>query len=145
FGTLLNFPELRDRIPSIVEELSAGKDAALQETVADLEAMIEERSRHPLSAPSLPLVMLISASENNPRPGLSRETVEAEEEGALFTSAIPGFLVDSPVPRYGQDKWFGSTPSSLPRTLVIHGTLDPNTAYAGARAHAEALDEEGQL
>lgn len=145
FGTLLNFPELRVRIPSIVEELSAGKDAALQETVADLEAMSEERARHPLSAPSLPLVMLISASENNPRPDLSRETVEAEEEGALFTSAIPGFLVDSPVPRYDQDKWFGRTASSLPRTLVIHGTLDPNTAYAGARAHAGMLAEAGPL
>ncbi|WP_244244049.1 alpha/beta hydrolase [Marilutibacter alkalisoli] len=145
FGALLNFPTLRARIPSIVDELSGEDDAELRATVADLQTMMEEMTRHPLSPPSLPLVMLISASENNERRDLSRETVEAEAEAALFTSPLPGFLVDSPVPRYERDEWFGSTPASLPRTLVIHGTLDPNTPYAGARAHAEGLAEAGPL
>jgi pimeloyl-ACP methyl ester carboxylesterase len=145
FGALLNFPALRARIPSIVDALSSGDDASLRTTVADLQRMLEEMTPHPLSPPSLPLVMLISASENNERRDLSRETVQAEEEAALFTSPLPGFLVDTPVPRYERDEWFGAVPVGLPRTLVIQGTLDPNTPYAGARAHAEILAESGAL
>ena len=145
FGTLLNFPTLRTRIPSIVEGLSKGDDTALRATIADLKSTVAELTRYPFSPPSLPLVMLISTSENSGRRDLSRETVEAEASTALFTSAIPGFLVDSPVPRYERDQWFGSTPAALPRTLVIHGTLDPNTPYASARAHADRLAKAGSL
>ena len=145
FGTLLNFPALRTRIPSIVAGLSKGDDTALRATVADLKSTVAELTRYPFSPPSLPLVMLISASENSGRRDLDRETVEAEARTALFTSAIPGFLVDSPVPRYERDQWFGGTPVSLPRTLVIHGTLDPNTPYPGAQAHADMLAKAGPL
>ena len=95
--------------------------------------------------PSLPLVMLISASENNARPGLTRELVEQEAAGALFVSAIPGFLVGAPVPAYAKDAWFGKSPGVLPRTLVVHGTLDPNTAYAGAVEHAAVLGKAGEV
>ena len=95
--------------------------------------------------PSLPLVMLISASENNARLGLTRELVEQEAAGALFVSAIPGFLVGAPVPAYAKDAWFGKSPAALPRTLVVHGTLDPNTAYAGALEHAAVLGKAGEV
>lgn len=145
FGTFLNFPALRTRIPSIVAGLSKRDDTALRATVADLKSTVAELTRYPFSPPSLPLVMLISASENSERRDLSLETVEAEARTALFTSAIPGFLVDSPVPRYERDEWFGGTPASLPRTLVMHGTLDPNTPYSGAQAHAEILAKAGPL
>lgn len=145
FGALLNFPELRARIPIIIDGLSRGDDSVLRATIDDLQTTTASMARHPLSPPSLPLVMLISASENNERRDLSRETVEAEEQAALFTSPIPGFLVDSPVPRYERDDWFGGTPVSLPRTLVVHGTLDPNTPYAGAQAHARILSKAGKL
>jgi pimeloyl-ACP methyl ester carboxylesterase len=144
-GALLNFPTLRTRIPALIEGLSLGDDALLRTTAADLNALLEDMMRHPLSPPSLPLVMLISASENNERRDLSREAVEAEEKAALFTSPIPGFLVDSPLPRYERDEWFGRIPDSLPRTLVIHGTLDPNTSYEGAQAHARMLAGAGPL
>jgi len=145
FGTLLNFPSLRARIPAIVEALGHGDDALLRATVADLRAITAPMTRHPLSSPALPLVMLIAASENNARPDLTRATVDDEARSALFTSAIPGFLVDAPVPAYPRDRWFGGTPSAVPRTLVLHGTLDPNTPYAGAQAHARTLAGAGPV
>lgn len=144
-GRLLNFPELRARIPAIIDGLSAGDTAPLQAAVAELQTTLAPLTRHPQSPPSLPLVMLISASENNGRRDLSRADVEAEARDALFTSAIPGFLVEAPVPLYPRDAWFGHTPATLPRTLVIHGTLDPNTPYAGAQAHAALLADAGPL
>lgn len=145
FGTLLNFPALRARIPAIVDGLSSGDDTALRTAISDLQATMAGMAGHPLSPPSLPLVMLISASENSERRHPSREAVEAEEQAALFTSPIPGFLVSSPVPNYKRDEWFGGSPASLPRTLVIHGTLDPNTPYEGAKAHAEVLAGSGPV
>ena len=144
-GSLLNFPDLRLRIPQIIERLAAGDTVPLATAVADLQAALAGMSRYPQSPPSLPLVMLISASENNARRGLTRDTVDTEARGALFTSPLPGFLVDSPVPLYDRDDAFGGTPAALPRTLVIHGTLDPNTPYAGAQAHARALTDAGPL
>lgn len=89
--------------------------------------------------------MLVSTSENDNRPGLDHATIEAEARDALFTSAIPGFLVDPPLPLYARDAYYGKTPTTLPRTLVIHGTLDPNTAYAGAVAHVETLSKAGPV
>ena len=144
-GRLLNFPELRARIPAIIDGLSGDDIAPLQAAVAGLQTTLAPLTRHPQSPPSLPLVMLISASENNGRRDLRRADVEAEARDALFTSAIPGFLVEPPVPLYARDAWFGRTPTTLPRTLVIHGTLDPNTPYAGAQAHAALLAEAGPL
>ncbi|MFC3128417.1 alpha/beta hydrolase [Coralloluteibacterium stylophorae] len=144
-GTLLNFPALRARIPQVIDALAADDVAPLQEVVADLRTTTAAMTPYPLSPPSLPLVMLISASENNARPQLTKETVEAEAGDALFTSAIPGLLVDAPVPAYQRDAWYGRSPDALPRTLVIHGTLDPNTPYAGARAHAALLAKAGPV
>lgn len=145
FGALLNFPALRARIPAIIEALACDDETLLQATVSDLEATMAAMATHPMSPPSLPLVMLISSSENNERGDLSRETVEAEAQTALFTSPLPGLLVNSPVPRYERDAWFGKTPEVLPRTLVLHGTLDPNTPYEGAQAHARMLIEAGPV
>ncbi|MGY6519353.1 MAG: alpha/beta fold hydrolase [Lysobacteraceae bacterium] len=145
FGALLNFPQLRARLPALVEALSRGDDALLRATVADLDAALAGLATHPLSPPSLPLVMLISASENTNRPDLTRETVEAEAADALFTSPLPGLLVAPPSPRYARDGWFGGTPAQLPRTLVVHGTLDPNTPYEGALAHVDRLSEAGPV
>ncbi|WP_313436268.1 alpha/beta hydrolase [Stenotrophomonas sp.] len=89
--------------------------------------------------------MLIAASENNARPELSLETVNEEARDALFVSPIPGLLVSGSVPRYTRDAWFGKTPDTLPRTLMLQGTLDPNTAYAGAQEHAAMLRRSGPV
>lgn len=48
------------------------------------------------------------------------------------------------MPRYERDDWFGDSPASMPRTLVIPGTLDPDTPYAGAQAGASMLGEVGR-
>lgn len=144
-GGLLNFPVLRERIPLIVDSLLEDEMNVLVSTIAKLENEHARLTSSPQSEPSLPLVMLISASENNERRNLTAETVRAEAESALFTSAIPGLLINTPFPLYERDDYFGQNPTSLPRTLVIHGTLDPNTPYAGAKAHAEILSNAGNV
>lgn len=145
-GSLLNFPQLRARIPMLVRTLSKGDTRLLARSRIDWEkAASSALGRFPQSPPSLPLVMLISASENNSRRDLAAETVAAESAGALFTSALPGFLVGSPLPLYSADRWFGNVPARLPRTLVIHGTLDPNTPYEGALAHVRKLRGVGHV
>ncbi|WP_309687580.1 alpha/beta fold hydrolase [Stenotrophomonas sp. SORGH_AS_0321] len=145
FAALLSFPTLRDRMPQIVQDLSNGDARSLDTTVTDWKAALVRLGQGGNNQPALPLVMLISASENNARPGLTKDTVEAEQKDALFVSPIPGLLVGSPVPDYPKDAWFGQSPKTLPRTLVVHGTLDPNTAYAGALEHAATLAKAGPL
>lgn len=139
YGALLSFPVLRDRIPQMTRDLSRDDARSLERTVTDWNAALAQLGQGGDNRPALPLVMLIAASENNARPELTKAMVEAEEKGKLFISPIPGLLVDSPVPPYPRDAWFGKTPTGLPKTLVVHGTLDPNTAYAGAREHAAEL------
>ncbi|WP_234413499.1 alpha/beta fold hydrolase [Stenotrophomonas sp. ZAC14D2_NAIMI4_7] len=145
FGALLSFPLLRDRIPAIVRDLSDGDARSLLATVKDWQTALARLGQAGNNQPALPLVMLIAASENNARPALTLEMVHAEAEDALFVSPIPGLLVNASVPRYPRDAWFGQSPATLPRTLILQGTLDPNTAYAGAQEHAEALGRSGAV
>ena len=142
-GRLLNFPALRERMPAIIDGLSQGDTAPLSQTVEALRTELTSLSAFPQSPPSLPLVMLISGSEDNERQDLTRAIVAQEEQGSLFTSPLPGLLVDTPAPLYSRDTFYGHVPQNLPRTLVVHGTLDPNTPYHGARAHAAALSAAG--
>ena len=142
-GRLLNFSPLRARIPAIIDGLSRNDKAPLIQAVAALQVELAGFDAFPQSPPSLPLVMLISGSENNERRDLTAATVADEEKGALFTSPLPGFLVGPPVPLYTRDIFYGQVPQRLPRTLVMHGTLDPNTPYEGAKAHAAALSAAG--
>lgn len=144
-GALLNFPALRDRIPGIVDDLAHDDAFSLRQAVADHSTALRQMGQGGNNQPSLPLVMLIATSENNARPGLSKAVVDAEAKDALFVSPIPGLLVDSPVPTYAKDTAFGKRPAALPRTLVMQGTLDPNTSYEGARDHAERLSRVGSV
>lgn len=144
-GMLLNFPSLRARIPAIIDALAGDDAAPLQLALEDLQVIHAALNADPFSPPSLPLVMLISASENNDRRDLDRATVDAEARDALFTSPIPGVLADTPLPLYPRDRFFGGAPARLPRTLVVHGTLDPNTPYAGALTHVSTLREAGRI
>lgn len=145
FAALLSFPTLRDRIPQIVEDLSKDDARSLVATTKDWTAALAQLGQGGNNQPALPLVMLIAASENNARPELTLSTVNDEAEDALFVSPIPGLLVSGGVPRYARDAWFGKSPSTLPRTLIVHGTLDPNTAYAGAQEHAATLGKSGDV
>ena len=144
-GALLNFPTLRARIPVIIEALSRDDAAPLLAALGDLRTIQASLTVDPYAPPSLPLVMLISASQNNGRRGLDQATVDAEARDALFTSPLPGFLAATPLPLYPRDRYFGALPAVLPPTLVVHGTLDPNTPYAGAQRHVEALRGLGDV
>jgi len=145
FAALLSFPTLRDRIPQIVAGLSDGDATVLTATVSDWHAALAALGQSGDDQPALPLVMLVAASENNARPALTQAIVDEEAKDALFVSPIPGLLVNGAVPRYPRDAWFGKSPQHLPRTLVVHGTLDPNTSYAGARQHAATLAHAGSV
>jgi pimeloyl-ACP methyl ester carboxylesterase len=145
FGALLSFPALRDRIPQIVQDLSGGDARSLNSVAGDWKVALAQLGQSGNNQPALPLVMLIAASENNARPDLSLSTVNYEANGALFVSPIPGLLAGGSVPRYPRDAWFGSSPDAIPRTLVLHGTLDPNTAYAGAKEHAAMIGKSGPV
>ena len=145
FAALLSFPTLRDQMPKIVQDLSEGDTRTLAATVKDWNAALAQLGQAGNNQPALPLVMLIAASENNARPELSMETVMEEAKDALFVSPIPGLLVSGSGPRYPRDAWFGKTPHTLPRTLILQGTLDPNTAYAGAQEHAALLGRSGPV
>ena len=145
FSALLNFPRLRDRMPRIVEDLAKGDARSLAAAAADWNTAIAQLGQEGDNQPALPLVMLIAASENNARPELTAATVEEEARDALFVSPIPGLLTAGAVPRYARDAWFGKSPATLPRTLIVHGTLDPNTSYAGAKEHAATLGKAGRV
>lgn len=144
-GRLLNFPELRARIPDLADALLRDDTALLSRTVVDLKAWGRKLLPFPQSPPSMPLVMLITGSENNSRADLTKAQVAEEAEGALFASPLPGFSVEPPVPLYARDAAFGKLPARLPRTLVIQGTLDPATPMEGARAHIAALAPLGDV
>lgn len=144
-GRLLNFPELRARIPGMADELLSNDTTLLTRTVADLRALSLALVPFPQSPPSMPLVMLITGSENNSRANLTKAQVAEEAEGALFTSPLPGLAVDPPLPLYARDAAFGKLPARLPRTLVLQGTLDPATPIEGARAHIAALAPLGDV
>lgn len=145
FANLLNFPELRDQIPAVLSALSEGDASPLVAVRAGLEAAFDRLGQYPQSSPALPLVIVMNASENNGRRELTAEEVDLEARDALFTSALPGLLVGSSTPLYDRDVYFGRSPAALPRTLIIHGTLDPNTPYEGALAHAAKLSEVGEV
>lgn len=144
-AVLLNFPHLRDQIPAVISALSEGDTSPLLAVRASLTAEIDRLGRYPQSSPALPLVVLMNASENNGRRNLTAEEVEVEARGALFTSSLPGLLVGPSAPLYERDVYFGRSPMAVPRTLVIHGTLDPNTPYEGAVAHAAKLAGAGEV
>lgn len=144
-ATLLNFPTLRDQIPAIISGLIEGDASQLTASRVALATAYDQLSQYPQSEPALPLVILMNASENNGRRDLTAEQVEVEARDALFTSPLPGLLVGSSAPLYDRDAFYGGNPLALPRILVIHGTLDPNTPYEGAVAHAGKLSEIGEV
>lgn len=144
FGALLNSPDSRALIPDVIAGARAGDWSKLLEARERLE-----RFGAPFAAAqaasSIPLVSLISASENTARPDLTRDMVAAEEGDLLFTSSIPTQLLGGAAMAYPRDAAFGVTPRSLPPFLVLQGDMDPKTPYAGALAHAARLSSAGAV
>lgn len=145
FGSLLDFPSSARRIPDIIKELDGGQDTQLREVVADVQRKAASFGSFPQRPPSMPLVILISGSENNLQPGRTIEEVKQEEAGLLFASSIPSHLVGKPIPLYERDAWFARLPERLPPTLVLHGDHDGKTSYDGAVRHIEALRKAGPV
>lgn len=145
FGTLLDFPSAASRIPDIVKELDAGQDTQLKAVLADVQRKAATLGSFPQLPPSMPLVILISGSENNLQPGRTVDEVKREEAGLLFSSSIPGHLVGNPIPMYERDAWFARLPERLPPTLVLHGTRDAKTPYGAAQRHIAGLRKAGAV
>jgi pimeloyl-ACP methyl ester carboxylesterase len=143
-GALLDAPEARALIPEVIAEARAGKTDAIQRAQARLEAFYAPLAG-PEAASSIPLVALISASENNARPGLTREDIAAESGALLFTSPLPGQLLGGADITYPRDAAFGRDPARLPPVLVLQGDRDPKTPHAGAVAHADRLRLAGAV
>ncbi|NMO18812.1 alpha/beta fold hydrolase [Pyxidicoccus fallax] len=139
FGALLDGPELRARIPLVLAGLRGGDLEPLRQVQQDLEALGAQFDGFPQSSLSIPLVSVISASENNARPSLTQAQVEAEAARFLFVSSLPGQLVGRTSLAYPRDEWFGRSPAALPPVLVLQGDMDPKTPLAGAQAHIRLL------
>lgn len=145
FGGLLDDPAARSRIPDLIGQFGRGDTsglAALKERAARQAALFDA---YPQAPASVPLVSIISVSENDARPGLTKTQVMAEQAGLLFASPLPGYLVDPGLPLYARDAHFGRVPARLPRTLVLQGALDPKTPFDGARMQVETLAGAGSV
>lgn len=145
FGALLDVPGATGRIPYVIKELDEGKVAGLQALVAEAQQTMAQLGSFPQSPPSVPLVSLISGSENNLQPDRTAQAVREEEAGLLFASPLPGLLVNAAVPLYPRDALFARMPAQLPPILVIHGDRDAKTPLDAAERHVAALRETGPV
>lgn len=139
FASLLDVPGAAAQIPWLVKEIDTGGDTRMAAVTAEVDAAMAQLGSFPQSPPSMPLVILISGSESNLQPGRTAQEVRAEEAGLLFSSSLPGYLVDPPIPLYQRDEWFARLPARLPPMLVVQGTLDAKTPYDAALRHIAAL------
>lgn len=146
FGRLLDVPAARQHLPALIREMEQGTQAGeLQKVLGILGEKYAEFGTYPQLHPSIPLVSIISQSENNLRPGLTHEAIQQENASLLFTSPLPGLLINTGLPAYEPDQYFGKVPASLPPSLVLQGTWDPKTHYEGAVEHIASLKKTGKL
>ena len=144
-GALLNSPVTRAMIPDVAAGALVGNAEPLAGAQGEIDAVATQFGRYPQSPVSIPLVVLISASENNARPGLTKDIVEAEAAKLLFTSSLPGQLVGTAADAYPRDEAFGKTPRRLPPVLVLQGDMDAKTPFEGAKAHVALLKRAGKV
>jgi pimeloyl-ACP methyl ester carboxylesterase len=144
-SALLDFPDTRAMLPDVIAGLQAEDPAWLEYAMSQLASMSASFEPFPQSSASIPLVSLISRSENNARPELTAEMIEREEEEYLFASPLPSLLLSGGIPTYVPDAGFGASPARIPPTIVLHGTLDPKTPYDGAEEHVVELQAAGDI
>lgn len=142
-GGMLDVPAARARIPALLQDLDHGGGTELAAVRGLLNQAASSLGSYPQSSISIPLVSMISNSENNLRPGLTTADVDREEATLLMTSPLPRILLGGGLPTYFQDRHFGQLPASVPPVLVLQGTWDPKTPYAGAQAQVAALRQAG--
>lgn len=144
-SALLDFSETRSLIPNVIAGLQSGDPAWLDHAMDRLANMAPSLDPYPQSGSSIPLVSLISRSENNARPALTAEIIKSEAEEQLFTSPLPSLLLSGGFPTYETDQSFGVSAKNIPPTMVLQGTLDPKTPYHGAQEHVAALATAGDI
>ncbi len=142
-GNVLDVPAARARIPALLQDLDHGGGTELATVHGLLNQAASSLGSYPQSALAIPLVSMISSSENNLRPGLTKADIDREEATLLMTSPLPRILLGGGLPTYASDGHFGQLPASVPPLLVLQGTLDPKTPYAGAQAQVAALRHAG--
>lgn len=145
FGALLDIPSLRSKIPDLIAAARARDALPLKAAERDMETSSAPFFVYPQAPLSIPLVAIISASENNARPAMTKAEVETEAKDLLFVSSLPGQLVGGASNAYARDGSFGNLPANLPRTVVLQGDLDPKTPYEGAVAHIDRLKRSGNI
>lgn len=132
-GHMLDIPEARKKIRELILDLEAGRTEKYRDILKILQSPLV--SNYPQSPVAIPLVLVISGSENNLQAKLSADEIKAEQSQLLFTSPLPALLAQNSMPRYERDAYFGQEPQFLPPALVLQGTLDPKTPYEAAREH----------
>ncbi|MBW3500271.1 alpha/beta fold hydrolase [Janthinobacterium sp. NKUCC08_JDC] len=144
-GGMLDVPAARARIPYLLQDLDRGGEAELASVRATLADAAASLGSYPQSPLSIPLVNIISNSENNLqpslRPGWTAADIARDEADLLFTGPLPRILLGGGLPTYPRDAYFGVLPEKMPPTLVLQGSLDPKTPYAGAQAQVRALTQ----
>ena len=146
FGMMLDIPKVRNKIPLIIDALSHENVEPLNDALKEIEEFHKDYGNDYNSSPSsIPLVQIISSSENNLRPTLKPKEIVAESENFLFTSILPKIMADNAMPTYQKDNYFANVPKSMPPTLILHGTLDPKTPLSGAINHFNKLPKDNPL
>lgn len=144
-AALLDFPETRAMLPNVIAGLQANDPAWLKHALHRLGMLGAVLAPYPQSASSIPLVSLISRSENTARPELTAEIIDSESKGYLFASPLPSLLLAGGIPIYRRDAHFGAVPAAIPPSIVLQGTLDPKTPLQGAEAHVARLKTAGEI
>lgn len=144
-ASMLDYPETRAMIPNVIAGLQSNDPAWLTFALDWLETRGAQLAQLDQSTSSIPLVSLISRSENNARPELTSEVIEHEAQGYLFASPLPSLLLAGGIPTYQRDESFGTYPAAFPPTIVLQGSLDPKTPFAGAQQQVARLRSRGDI
>jgi pimeloyl-ACP methyl ester carboxylesterase len=129
----------------MIKELDEDKNDRIQTVLTEVGRQMATFGAFPQSPPSMPLVIVISGSENNLQPGRTMEQVRRKESSLLFSSSLPGHLINAALPLYPRDAWFARLPERLPPTLVIHADRDGKTPYEAAQRHIKELRKAGPV
>ena len=146
FGALLDIPSIRNEIPNIIISLSKGDVTDLIDAVEATRSYYEKfNPGYENFGSSIPLVQVITASENNLRSKITKVDLAKETKNFLFTSPLPNLMAENRMPTYDHDIFYSKLPVNLPKTLILHGTLDSKTHYDAAKNHATKLAKADKL
>lgn len=143
-AALLDFPETREMLPYVIAGLQLGDPAWLDHAtgrLAGVGALFEPYAQSPSS---IPLVSLISRSENNARPALTAQIIEREAADYLFASPLPSLLLSGGFPVYEPDASAGAVPESLPRTVVLSRHARSQDPFSGRARACRSVGDSGR-